>query len=164
MIETVKREVKLLSVSDKSELSSTDSELLERAKHALKGAYAPYSKFHVAAAVLLENGIIVEGSNQENMAYPSGLCAERVAIFSASANYPGIAVKAISVTARTDEFKLEHPVMCCGACLQSVSEYEKRYGNQIRMILQGESGPIYIAEGTQTFLPFQFDGESLKKE
>jgi cytidine deaminase len=85
MIETVKREVKLLSVSDKSELSSADAELLDSAKVALKGAYAPYSKFHVAAAVLLENGVVVKGSNQENMAYPSGLCAERVAIFSASA-------------------------------------------------------------------------------
>ncbi len=163
MEKTLKKEVELTVFESSATLQTSDFDLLKQAKSALASSYAPYSKFHVAAAVLLENGKIVIGSNQENMAYPSGLCAERVAVFSASAQYPGIAIKSIAITAKTETMNLDHPIMCCGACLQSICEYENRYQNTIRLILQGETGPVYIAKSTQTFLPFQFDGAALKK-
>lgn len=163
MEKTLKKEVELSVYASNSTLPSSDLDLLKQAKSALVSSYAPYSKFHVAAAVLLENGKVVIGSNQENMAYPSGLCAERVAVFSASAQYPGVAIQAIAITANSETMELDHPIMCCGACLQSICEYESRYQNSIRLILQGNTGPVYIANGTQTFLPFQFDGSALKK-
>lgn len=163
-MESVKREVELKEAKSISELSTSDRELLEAAKAALDGAWAPYSQFYVAAAVRLANGELIIGSNQENMAYPSGLCAERVAIFSAGARFPGVPVEAIAVTAKSPGLLLDMPVLCCGACLQSLSEYEKRYQQPMHMVLQGDSGPVWIAEGTKTFLPFQFDGEALKNE
>lgn len=164
MEKTLKKEVELTVYESSSALPSSDFDLLTQAKSALESSYAPYSKFHVSAAVLLENGKTVIGSNQENMAYPSGLCAERVAIFSASAQFPGVAIQAIAITAKSETMKLDHPIMCCGACLQSICEYENRYQNTIRLILQGETGSVFIANGTQTFLPFQFDGAALKKQ
>lgn len=163
-MESVKREVELKEAQNLAELEGSDRKLLEAAKAALTGAWAPYSRFYVAAAVRLANGEVIIGSNQENMAYPSGLCAERVAIFSAGARFPGIAVESIAVTASSPGLNLDKPVLCCGACLQSISEYEKRYQRSIRMVLQGESGPVWIADGTKTFLPFQFDGEALKNK
>ncbi len=163
MEKTLKKEVELSVFDSSAALVATDLALLNAAKGALTSSYAPYSRFHVSAAVLLDNGKTVVGSNQENMAYPSGLCAERVAIFSASAQFPGVAIQAIAITAKSETMELDHPIMCCGACLQSICEYESRYQNAIRLILQGETGQVYIAKGTQTFLPFQFDGSALKK-
>jgi len=145
------------------ELTDTDILLLQSAKSAVQSAYAPYSRFHVGCALLLENGKIIVGNNQENIAYPSGLCAERVAIFTAGATYPGVPVLAMAITVHADEFKVDQPILCCGACLQSISEYENRYDRTIRMILQGETGEIYLAEGVKTFMPFQFRVEALKR-
>jgi cytidine deaminase len=158
----IKKELSLISVSDISELSVVDANLLLKAKAALKDAYAPYSSFLVGCAILLVNGEIVIGNNQENAAYPSGLCAERVAIFYAGAAYPGVPIIAMAITAKSSSQILSKPVMSCGACLQSIAEYEHRYQQTIRTILQGETGDIYIAEaGTQTFLPFQFSANEL---
>ena len=137
------------------DLPIEDQKLLNHAIDASKKAYAPYSKFHVGAAVLLDNGIIVEGNNQENLAYPSGLCAERVAVFSASAIYPQNKIKAIAITAFSDNFITDKPISPCGACRQSLFEYEIRDKQPIRCILRGTKGPIYIFNNIQDLLPLQ---------
>ena len=146
------------------ELNDEDKKLVAEAKSSAKDAYAPYSNFYVGAAVLLANGMIVKGNNQENASYPIGLCAERVAIFSAGANYPGVEIKAIAITAFSKEFLIDKPVAPCGACRQAIAEYEHRYKNPIRLILIGEKGNAVVAEGIKQFLPFMFNGDDLKKK
>ena len=158
----IRRESILKCYTDINQLNDTDRLLLEEAKKAVDTSYAPYSNFHVGCALQLNNGVIVKGSNQENIAYPSGLCAERVAIFSAGANYPNEAVKTMAITVKADKFKVIEPIMSCGACLQSMSEYEMRFKQPMRIILQGETGDIYIAEGLKNFMPFMFWTDELK--
>lgn len=155
-MELLTRESVLEKFSNVNELNSSEQFLLSKAKEASKNAYAPYSKFNVGCALLLANNEIVVGNNQENIAYPSGLCAERVAIFHAGANYPDIPIKAMAVTAFANNYEVNDPVMPCGACLQSISEFELRFKEPIKIILQGSSGPVYVAHGTKNFLPFQF--------
>lgn len=155
-MEVLKRESVIHQFNQIDELNITAQNLLLKAKDAAKNAYAPYSKFNVGCALLLENNEIILGNNQENIAYPSGLCAERTAIFYAGANYPTVPIKMMAVTAFADGYEVNQPVMPCGACLQSISEFELRFSKPIEIILQGNSGPIYIAEGIKTFLPFQF--------
>jgi len=145
------------------ELSEEDKKLLEYAREAADLAYAPYSNFYVGAALLLKNDKILRGNNQENVAYPSGLCAERVAIFAAGAQYPGVPIKAIAITAKSKSFKVNEPVSPCGACRQVLAEYENRYGSNIRLILQGEEGRIHITDSVKTLLPLMFNTEKLKK-
>ncbi|MCL2416987.1 MAG: cytidine deaminase [Bacteroidales bacterium] len=137
------------------DLLPEDRKLLEAATQAAKDAYAPYSKFHVGAAVLTENGDIVVGNNQENLAYPSGLCAERVAGFSASALHPNQKIMAIAITAFTDEFLTDKPTPPCGACRQSLIEYEIRDNQPIRCILRGSTGQIYVFHSMADLLPLQ---------
>jgi cytidine deaminase len=158
----IRRESVLKRYTDINELNETDRLLLAEAKKAVETSYAPYSNFHVGCALQLNNGVIVKGSNQENIAYPSGLCAERVAIFSAGANYPNEAVKTMAITVKADKFKVTEPIMSCGACLQSMSEYEIKFKQPMRVILQGETGDIYIAEGLKNFMPFMFWTDDLK--
>ena len=155
-MEIVKRESIIQQFNSMEDLNTVSKNLLLRAKEAAKNAYAPYSKFNVGCALLLENGEIILGNNQENIAYPSGLCAERTAVFYAGANFPTIPIKMLAVTAFAKSYEVNQPVMPCGACLQSMSEFELRFSKPIQIILQGNSGPIYVAEGTKTFLPFQF--------
>jgi len=150
-------------VSDTSNLTEDDRNLLKEAWEASESAYAPYSKFKVGAAVRLANNITLKGNNQENGAYPSGICAERVAVFSASAMYPGIPIKSLAVVAKTDVFKLTNPVTPCGACRQVISEYEMLSGEPIRILLQGNSGKIWILDGIANLLPLMFHGGELKK-
>jgi len=150
-------------VSGTAHLPEQDRQLLESAWEACESAYAPYSHFHVGAALRLANGLILKGNNQENSAYPSGLCAERVALFSASALYPGVAIETIAVVARTKAFSLPDPVTPCGACRQVMSEYEMLSGQPIRILLQGNSEKIWILEGIKNLLPLLFHGEELKK-
>jgi cytidine deaminase len=147
---------------DLNELHSDDKRLLLAAGQSLKNAYAPYSRFYVGAAVLLENGEVISGNNQENASYPLGLCAERVAIFSAASNYPGVKIKAIAVTASSKEFQINKPVTPCGACRQVIAEYEYRYKNPIRIIMAGENSKALIAESIKEFLPYQFTADDLK--
>ena len=123
-------EVKVLSFS---ELSEEKKVLIEKAKEASFAAYAPYSKFSVGVAVLLENGIVVVGNNQENVAYPSGLCAERTALFAANANYPNVAPKALAIAAQTGGKFLENPISPCGSCRQVILEAEKRFVLQVQL-------------------------------
>lgn len=145
------------------ELNAADQLLLQQAREAVQTSYAPYSKFHVGCALILENEVVVKGSNQENIAYPSGLCAERVAIFHAGATYPDVPVRTIAVTVKAEGYVVDEPIMSCGACLQSMSEYELKFNKPIRVILQGETGAIYVAEGLRTFMPFMFWVDELRK-
>lgn len=148
--------------SSKEELPESERELLEQAMQATQTAYAPYSQFRVGAAVLLENGTIVRGSNQENAAYPSGLCAERVALFAAASQYPGIKIKAIAVSALIKEKPSEKAVSPCGDCRQVMAEYEHRYQTNIRLIMPGEGKKILVCDSVKTLLPFMFNSDHLK--
>jgi cytidine deaminase len=163
-MDLIKKESILRCYHNINELPQEYIRLLIEARHAAQKSYSPYSNFKVGCAVKLQNNEIVTGSNQENIAYPSGLCAERVAIFYAGSKFPDIPVTHMAVTALSDKIKIDKPVMCCGACLQSISEYEVRFSQPITMILQGESGDIYVAEGTRTFMPFQFFVDELKNK
>lgn len=145
-----------------SDLAETDASLLEAAGQAADSAYAPYSHFSVGAAVLLENGEIVQGSNQENVAYPSGLCAERVVLFYVGANYPDIPVKAIAITAKSQKFEIDQPLAPCGSCRQVMVETEKKYGQDIRIILRGQKGKIHVINSVGDILPFSFSSDKLK--
>ncbi len=145
-----------------AELNADDQALLAKAKDAGKNAYAPYSAFHVGAALRLENGVIVTGNNQENVAYPSGLCAERVAIFSAGANYPNVAVNTIAITCASAKFSVNRPLSPCGACRQVIAEYERKGGKDIRIILAGETGAVYIVSAMKDLLPLSFEADELK--
>ena len=150
-------------VSGISELTEGDRQLLNEAWEVCELAYAPYSNFHVGAALILANEIIFKGNNQENAAYPSGICAERVAVFSASSQYPGVPIKSMAVVAKTDVFNLSIPVTPCGACRQVIAEYETLSGEPIRILLQGNSDKIWIIEGIANLLPLMFHGGDLKK-
>lgn len=144
------------------ELDALDRRLVETAKEATGRAYAPFSKYHVGAAILLDNGKIVEGSNQENAAYPSGTCAERTAAFYASSVNPGIAFKKIAIASWMDPGKdkdheegfQKHPVSPCGGCRQALLEYEHLYGD-IEVLLYGRE-KIYILPSVKSLLPLAF--------
>lgn len=139
-----------------TDLTKKDAELLLEAQKMVKTAYAPYSEFHVGAAVLLENGKIVTGNNQENAAYPSSLCAERVAIFYAGAQYPNVAVKAIAISVKSKNVVIKEPLSPCGGCRQVIAEYENKFEKPIRIIMSGEKGQIYIAKSIESLLPLMF--------
>ena len=139
----------------KEELAPNERELVDRAVAALSSSYSPYSHFRVGAAVLLENGEIITGSNQENGAYPSGLCAERVALFYAGARYPGIPVVSMAVVASSGDGLTENPVTPCGACRQVMSEYRAVSGKPFAILMVG-SNEIVRVEDVEQLLPFSF--------
>ncbi len=143
-------------------LSDVERQLVDLAKQSTRSSYAVYSHFHVGAAVLLENGVIVCGSNQENAAYPAGTCAERTAVFYANAAHPEIAPVAIAVAAWREEDQdfLPHPISPCGVCRQVLVETEKRYLHKIRVLLYGKDG-IYTLNSASDLLPLQFDADAL---
>ena len=142
------------------ELPLNDRNLLMEARRITEQAYAPYSGFHVGAAVLLENGMIVTGNNQENSAYPSGLCAERVALFYANANYSNSAVKTIAISASKSGALVNEPVKPCGSCRQAMAETELRFKTPIRIILDGQDG-ILVLNGVESLLPLSFSKKAL---
>jgi len=156
-------QIQIEEYSHIDELNEQDKNLLLMAWKACDSAYAPYSRFNVGAAVLLDNGIVVTGNNQENAAYPSGLCAERVAMYYASAQYPGIAMKAIAVAVKSDVVKLDEPASPCGSCRQVMAEYENLYKTKMRVILGGPHTKIQILDGISSLLPLTFYAEGLKK-
>ncbi len=135
--------------------------LMQQAVETRKNAYAPYSRFRVGAALLLENGKTVVGSNQENAAYPSGLCAERVAIFQAGALYPNVKILKLAITAASDTNPTLSPIPPCGACRQSIAEYEFKQDTPIEIYFMGESGEIYKSNSINNLLPLSFDKTSL---
>lgn len=142
---------------DLSETATAVQDLMSQAINARHKAYAPYSKFTVGCAILLENDKIVTGNNQENAAYPSGLCAERVAIFAAGATYPGVAVKMMALTASPVDDSLTIPVPPCGACRQSIAEYENNQDTDIEIYFMGASGTVVKANSLKDLLPLIFD-------
>jgi cytidine deaminase len=134
--------------------------ICERAKENVMRAYNPYSNFHVGAAILLENGVIVDGSNQENAAYPSGLCAERVAMFYANSMYPDVKPVAIAVTAFYQGRFIARAVPPCGSCRQVLMESESRYKSDIKILLVG-SEKIQVMNDIKSLLPLNFDSKYL---
>jgi cytidine deaminase len=148
----------ILTVFDTEDaLPAQEYALLQQARQQLINAYAPYSEFHVACALQLGDNKVITGTNQENIAYPSGLCAERVAIFNAGHLHPHTMPVAIAITAQSGKGVVSHPPTSCGACLQVMAEYEQRFKTQLKIILAGETGPVYVAEGVRTFMPWQFE-------
>jgi len=145
------------------ELSEGDKKLCEKAKNSLATSHSPYSKFKVGAAILLADHQVVLGSNQENVAYPSGLCAERVALFTIGANYPNAEIKAMAITAYTDKFKIVNPVTSCGACLQVMIEVEKRQNSPIEVLFYCIDGQILKVKSIKSLLPFAFVEDRLEK-
>ena len=139
------------------ELSKEDQVLIAKAEEAATLAYAPYSKFNVGAAVLLSSGEIVIGNNQENAAYPSGLCAERVAIFAASSKYPKTPILSIAITAQSDLISVGELLSPCGSCRQVMVESEYRQNQEIRILLKGDTHKIYVAKTVKDLLPFCFN-------
>lgn len=137
-------------------LSEEDQLLCEKAKQALNSSHSPYSKFRVGTAVLLADGQVVLGSNQENVAYPSGLCAERVALFNIGSNYPSAVIKTMAITAFTENFEIENPVTSCGGCLQVMIEMEKRQQSPIAVIFYCLNGKVIKVNDVKTLMPFSF--------
>jgi cytidine deaminase len=154
----IKKKLKFeyIEVNQLDTLDDKDIKLIEKAKEASKTAYAPYSKFHVGAAVLLNNGEIILGSNQENAAYPSGICAERTALYYAGSQYPEVAVKSIAITAYTKEDFVRLPISPCGSCRQVIIEAQQRHDNKIKIIMYGKE-MTRIVENAYDLLPFPFD-------
>ena len=136
-------------------------DLMDQAVAVRKNAYAPYSNFRVGVAISLDNGKIVVGSNQENAAYPSGLCAERVAVFYAGAVYPEAKIMKMAITAASDSNQTTAPIPPCGSCRQSIAEYEIKQETPIEIYFMGEIGAIYKSESLKNLLPFMFDKKFL---
>jgi len=158
-----KEEVVAIVHQDDSALTNEERSLLTMANEAAAKAYAPYSKFNVGTAVLLQNGEIVLGSNQENVAYPSGMCAERVALFASGANFPDVAVRLMAIVANSEEFEMDDVITPCGGCRQVIMECQIRQNSPIRMLLSSPKGKVVVVENARTLLPFAFDSEGLRK-
>jgi len=148
-------------VAQYDELSQEDKELIDAAKKMTENSYAPYSKFKVGAAIRLANGLIVTGSNQENAAYPSGLCAERTTLFFANSQYPNQAVTDLAIAAQTNHSFTDSPCPPCGACRQVIKETEDRYHQPMRILLYGKKA-IYIIKGIKDLLPLQFNASFME--
>jgi len=139
------------------DLPNSIKELMGEAIEVKQKAYAPYSKFKVGAAFLLENGVVITGSNQENAAYPSGMCAERVAIWRASSEYPKQKIVSLAITASSSAQLTKDPVAPCGACRQTLSEYELKQKDRIAVYFMGEVGKVIKTDSLKDLLPFAFD-------
>ena len=142
------------------ELNDEEKKLVDAAKEATNRSYAPYSRFQVGAAVRLAGGVLVSGSNQENAAYPSGICAERTTLFYATSQYPDRAVEALAIAAQTGGKFIEHPTAPCGACRQVILETEERYRHPIRIYLYG-TDEVYIVDSIVGLLPLCFGKSDL---
>ena len=145
------------------DLSEGDKMLCEKAKDAMATSHSPYSEFRVGTAILLADDKIVLGSNQENVAYPSGLCAERVALFTIGANYPNATIKTMAITAHTNNFKIVSPVTSCGACLQVMFEVEKRQNAPIEVLFYCIDGAVLKVKSVKSLLPFAFVEDRLER-
>ncbi|MCD8260145.1 MAG: cytidine deaminase [Bacteroides sp.] len=143
------------------ELSAADQELLKEAIAATGRSYAPYSRFSVGAAARLGNGVIITGTNQENAAYPSGLCAERTTLFYANSQYPDQPVEVLAVAARTEQDFIDIPIPPCGSCRQVILETEKRYKKSVRILLYGKK-ETYMMEGISSLLLLSFNASAVE--
>ncbi len=145
-----------VKVARYEQLAETDRKLVDMAREATGRSYSPYSHFRVGAAILLDNGEIVTGANQENVAYPSGTCAERTSCYYAHATYPQAKFMAIAIAAKgTDGNEVANPIAPCGACRQALLEYETLAGHDVRVILTGAK-ELYILPSVRSLLPFAF--------
>lgn len=145
-----------IQVAQFDELSDTERNLIEKAKESTYNSYAPYSHFHVGAALLLKNGVIVPGCNQENAAFPAGICAERSAIFAAGAQYPDQPVMMLAIAVRNSKgVFLEEPASPCGSCRQVIIETETRFKQPVRILLYG-TAHTYIMDGIKQLMPLSF--------
>ncbi len=138
------------------QLPPPELQLMDAAIKSRQNAYAPYSGFRVGAAVLLDNGEIVIGNNQENASYPSGLCAERVAVFQSGARFPGVPIRAIAISAASERQKVDKPAAPCGNCRQAIAEYELRQEGGIAVLMMGETGAVHKCTSLADLLPFAF--------
>lgn len=146
---------------NQKELPEAIFSLMENAIDARETAYAPYSKFAVGAALLMGNGEVVAGSNQENAAFPSGLCAERTAIYYAGARYPGVLIEAIAITAKSKTNPTLSPIPPCGACRQAIAEYEIKQKSPIQIYFMGEKGEVIKSNSLENILPLLFTSKYL---
>lgn len=137
-----------------AELNDTERQLVDLARSATDGSYAPYSHFHVGAAILLENGVIIKGANQENAAF-SGICGERSAFYNAGANYPGVDIIMVAIAARDDKGFVNEPCSPCGLCRQAMLEFEKNAKHPITVLLVGERC-VYRLPSVASLLPLCF--------
>jgi cytidine deaminase len=160
-MEKLKLEIELDIIPHYMHLSNQDKALCETAIEAKKSAYAQYSKFKVGSAVLLDNGKVIEGSNQENAVYPLGLCAERVAIFAASHQFPNAKIIKIALSTSHQETGDELPVFPCGSCRHVISEQESRFDTDIEVLVIGHTGKVYRMDSIANILPFAFDKKAL---
>ncbi len=144
-----------------SELPKEIQELMNKAQQARENAYAPYSHFRVGAALRLSSGEIVKGNNQENAAFPSGLCAERVAVFNAGANFPNKTITALAIAVRAENKEVAEAIAPCGACRQALAEYEQKQKSPIAIYFMGETGEIIKVASVMDLLPLGFDAKYL---
>lgn len=151
-----------IKVCSYEEFSAEDKQLVDAAREINSKSYAPYSRFNVGAAALLEDGTVVTGNNQENAAYPSGICAERTTLFWANAQYPDKAVVALAIAARNEHGELPVPIPPCGACRQVMLETEKRFNVPMRIILFGARESYLLEDGVKALLPLSFDSAFLE--
>jgi len=157
----VKIESTLYVFDSIEEVSDDIQNLMKQAVNIREKAYAPYSKFSVGAALLLENGEIVTGNNQENASYPSGLCAERTAIYYAGAQYPNVKILKIVITAGSQTKPTTTPIPPCGACRQAIAEYEVKQESLIEIYFMGETGKVIKSNSLANLLPLIFDKSAL---
>ena len=150
-----------LAYSGPEELEEKDRLLLEEARSVLSQSYSPYSNFKVGASVLLENGEILSGANYENASYPMCICAEQGVLAAANSRFPNVPVKAIAITIKSPDKVVDQPAAPCGACRQVICETEFKYKQAIRVIIQGETGPVWVFEKGADLLPLGFDGSYL---
>ena len=144
------------------ELDQQDSWLLNEARATTEFAYAPYSNFHVGAAARLVNGETITGTNQENASYPAGLCAERVLLSTAASRFPGVAIETMAISYNNLKGSSDNPVSPCGICRQTLTEFQQRTGQVIRIILSGMEGKVQVIENAEQLLPFCFGSANLK--
>lgn len=149
-------EIRFETFESIAELSDKDQQRLQKAKELLVNAYAPYSKFCVAAIVLLEDGTMVPGTNQENIAYPSGLCAERVALFSTGTLHPDAVIDTLYITVKGDLIDKNQVVSPCGGCRQVMVESESRQDTPFRVVLASEGGSVVIMNSARDLMPLNF--------
>jgi cytidine deaminase len=161
-VKKVKIETNLDVFESVSELPKSIQKLMDKAHKVGELAYAPYSQFKVGAALLLESGEMVAGNNQENAAYPSGMCAERVAIYQAGALYPDMTIVAMALTARSMKQETSTPVPPCGACRQAIAEYEVKQKAPIAIYFMGMKGPVFRSNSVRELLPLIFDNSYLQ--
>lgn len=148
---------------DSSELPEEQQWLLNEAREVTQHAYAPYSNFQVGAVAQLANGEIVAGTNQENASFPVGLCAERVLLASVSSLFPKVPIQTIAISYKSEGHKSDHPITPCGICRQSLQEFESRVAHPVKLLMSGNTGPVYEIDSASLLLPLAFTSDELNK-